>query len=88
MSRPPQVESVNPGVWTPRVSVVVAVRLPDVPVIVMVLVPRPAELLAVSVSVLYPVVGFGAKDAVTPAGRPDAERLTLLLNPYCGFTEM
>ena len=49
--------------------------------------PRLAVLLAVSVSTLEPVaVGFGAKDAVTPLGRPDATRLTWPLNPDCEFT--
>jgi len=44
--------------------------------------PRLAVLLAVSVSVLAPVVGFGEKDAVTPLGRPVAERVTLPVNPF------
>jgi len=50
--------------------------------------PTAAELLAVSVSVLlYPaVVGFGEKDAVTPLGKPDAERVTLPVNPFTGVT--
>jgi hypothetical protein len=54
---------------------------------VSVFVPRAAELLADNVSVLNPVVGFGANDAVTPLGRPDTERFTLPVNPYCGLTE-
>jgi len=49
--------------------------------------PTTAELLAVRVSVLAPVVGFGEKDAVTPLGRPEAERATLPVNPFCGYTE-
>lgn len=61
-----------------------ALRLPDVPVTVTVLCPTVAELLAANVSMLLPVVGFGTKDAVTPLGRPDTERLTLPLNPYWG----
>jgi len=44
---------------------VVAVRPAEVPVIVKVYCPGTAELLAVSVSVLLEVVGFGEKDAVT-----------------------
>ena len=48
--------------------------------------PTAAELLAVRVSVLAPVVGFGEKDAVTPLGRPDAESVTLPANPFRGFT--
>ena len=50
--------------------------------------PAAAELLAVSVSVLAPVVGFGEKDAVTPLGSPEAERVTLPANPFRGFTLM
>jgi hypothetical protein len=61
---------------------VVAVRAPEVPVMVTVANPGVAVLLAVKVSVLIPVVGFGRKDAVTPLGRPDAVRLTLPVNPY------
>jgi hypothetical protein len=53
---------------------------------VTVVVPRLAELLAVTVSVLIPVAGFGEKDAVTPVGSPETERLTLPVNPYWGFT--
>jgi len=79
---------VKSGVKTPKAKVVVADREPDVPVMVSVVVPRAAVLLAVSVSVVLPVVGFGEKDAVTPAGRPVMARFTLPLNPYCGFTEI
>jgi hypothetical protein len=43
-------------------------------------------LLAVSVTVLVPVVLDGLKDAVTPLGRPDADKLTLLLKPFDGLT--
>lgn len=63
-----------------------AVREPEVPVTVSAEVPRVAVLLAVSVSVVFPVVGLGEKDAVTPAGKPLTARLTLPLNPYCGVT--
>ena len=61
-------------------------RLPEVPVIVMVEVPVVAELLALSVNVLVPVVLVGLNDAVTPLGIPEADKLTLLLNPLEGFT--
>jgi hypothetical protein len=85
----PWAESVKVGAYTLRLRVVVAVRLPEVPVIVSVLVPTPlAVLLAVRVSVLAFVVGLGVKLAVTPWGRPDTARLTLPLNPYSGFTEI
>ena len=75
-------ESVKLGAETPRVRVVLAVSEPEVPVIVSVAVPEVAVLLAVSVSALVPVVGFGAKDAVTPLGKPVTARFTLPLNPY------
>ena len=48
-------------------------------------VPVAAVRLAVSVKVLVPVVLVGLKDPVTPLGRPDAVRLTLLAKPFSGF---
>ena len=51
-------------------------------------VPVAAVLLAVSVSVLVLAVLVGLNDAVTPLGRPDAERLTLPVKPFCGVTAM
>ena len=72
----------NPGVLMVRYTAVLDVRLPDVPVIVMVGVPGTAELLAESVRVLLPVVGLGENDAVTPLGNPEAARFTLPANPY------
>jgi hypothetical protein len=69
-------------------SVVLCDNAPDLPVMVMVKVPRLAVLLAVSVSVLVLVVLVGLNAAVTPAGRPEAERLTLPLNPFSGATVM
>ena len=60
--------------------------MPDVPVIVMLLVPVAAVLLALKVSVLEPVVGLFPKVAVTPAGKPDTPRFTLPVNPYNGAT--
>jgi uncharacterized Tic20 family protein len=68
--------------FTVSVIVVVAVRLPDVPVMVTVAVPVVAVPLAVRVSTLVPVVGFGLNPAVTPLGRPDADSVTLPLNPF------
>src|SRR5437899_4934839 len=73
---------------TVRAIVVVLVKVPDVPVTVTVPCPVVAVLLAVSVKVLVAVAGFGLKDAVTPLGRPDADKLTLLLKPFCGVTAM
>ena len=72
--------------FTVRLTVVVCVKLPDVPVMVTVEVPVVAVLLAVSVSTLFEVVGLVPKLAVTPAGRPDADKVTLPVNPLVGFT--
>ena len=41
---------------------------------------------AASVKVAGLVVLFGLKEAVTPFGIPEAERLTLVLKPFCGVT--
>ena len=60
--------------------------MPDVPVMVTVTVPVVAALLAASVKVLVAVAGFGLNDAVTPLGKPDADKLTLPPKPFCGVT--
>ena len=60
----------------------VAVWVPEVPLMVRLYCPVGAELLAASVRALVPVVGFGFHRAVTPAGRPEMERFTLPVNPY------
>ena len=62
--------------------VAVCVKLPDVPVMVTVTVPAVAVLLAESVNVLVVEVLLGLKDAITPPGRPDADKLTLALKPF------
>ena len=49
-------------------------------------VPASAELSAFSVRVLMPVVLEGLNDAVTPAGSPEAARVTLLSSPFLGVT--
>jgi hypothetical protein len=67
---------------------VVLVKPPDVPVMVTVTVPVAAVPLAVSVNVLVLVVLLGLNDAVTPLGRPDADKLTLPLKPFCGVIVM
>ena len=72
--------------FTVSASVVVAVKLPEVPVIVTVADPVVAVLVAVSVSTLVPVVGFVPNAAVTPLGRPDAARVTLPVNPPTSVT--
>src|SRR6266571_1395675 len=73
---------------TVREIVAVFVKLPDVPVRVTVTVPVAAVLLAVSVNVLVLAVLLGLNEAVTPLGRPDADKLTLALKPFCGLTVM
>ena len=72
--------------FTVRETVAVLVKLPEVPVTVTVAVPVIAVPLAVRVNVLVPVVLAGLNDAVTPLGRPDADKLTLPLKPFCGVT--
>ena len=70
-------------------TIVVAFRLPEVPVSVRLYSPRAAVLLAFNVSVLEPVaVGFGEKEAVTPLGRPEMEKVTLPVKPFWGLTEI
>jgi len=75
-----------PAGCTVRDTVAMLVKLPEVPVMVTVAAPVVAVLLAVSVRALELVVLVGLKDAVTPLGKPEAERLTLLLKPFCGAT--
>lgn len=76
--------------WGITASEIVAllVKVPDVPVIVTGKVPTAAVPAAVSVSMLVVAVVLGLKDAVTPAGRPDADKLTLPLKPNCGVIVM
>lgn len=81
--RPPA-DSVKLGVWTARVSAEVALMDPDVPVMVRLYWPSVAAPLAVRVSVVEEVAGFGLKEAVTPVGKPEIEKFTLPANPYCG----
>ncbi len=62
--------------------------MPAEPVTFTVAVPVVAVVLAVSVNVLVFVVLLGLNDAVTPLGKPDADKLTLLLKPFCGLIVM
>jgi len=57
-------------------------------VIVTVEVPVAAVVLAVRVKELVVVAEVGLKDAVTPLGKPDADKLTLPLKPFWGATVM
>lgn len=72
--------------FTVREIVVVCVSVPEVPVMVTVAVPVVAVLLAVNVTTLVDVVGLVPKVAVTPEGKPDADKLTLPVNPPEGVT--
>src|SRR5262249_46631177 len=73
---------------TVREIVVVFVKLPETPVMVTVAVPVVAVLPALSVRVLVFVVLVGLNDAVTPLGKPEADRLTLPLKLFCGLIVM
>ena len=55
---------------------------PDVPLTVTGTVPVVPVGLAVRVRVLVVLVGFGLNPAVTPLGKPAAERVTLPLKPF------
>jgi hypothetical protein len=70
---------------TVSAMVVVAVSVPEVPVMVTVEVPTVAEALAANVTTLEPVVGLVPNVAVTPLGKPDAARVTL---PTKGLTSV
>jgi hypothetical protein len=71
-----------------REIVTVFVKLPEVPVIVTGNVPTAAVPAAVSVRVLVVAVVVGLNDAATPAGKPEADKLTLPLKPNCGVMVM
>lgn len=71
---------------TVRAMVVEWLSVPEVPVTVTVAAPVVAVALAVRVKTLVEVAGLVPKLAVTPAGRPEAERLTLPVNPPEGVT--
>lgn len=76
------------GGLTVRDSVVELDRLPDEPVMVTVAVPVVALPMAVSVRMLVPVVLAGLNDAVTPADKPDADKLTAPLKPLSALMVM
>jgi hypothetical protein len=73
--------------FTINAMVVLAVVLPEVPVMVTVDEPVVAVLLAVSVSTLELVEDVGLKDAVTPLGNPLAVNVTLPVKPFSCVTE-
>jgi hypothetical protein len=74
------------GGFTVSETVVAFVKLPALPVMVTLTIPVAAVVVAVRVNVLVLGVAPGLNEAVTPAGRPEADRLTLLLKPFCGVT--
>jgi hypothetical protein len=79
--------SVKPGfAVTVRAMEVVALSVPEVPVMVTVELPAVAELLAVNVITLVAVVGLVPNVAVTPAGRPLAANVTLPANGLTSVT--
>lgn len=63
-------------------------RLPEVPVMVTVKVPIAAVAPTPRVSVVEAGSGLELKNAVTPLGRPDAEKVTLPVKPFRGETVM
>lgn len=69
-----------------RVTVVVWVSVPLVPVMVTAVVPTVAVLLAVKVTTLVPVVGLVPYVAVTPLGRAELDSVTAPVNPPEGVT--
>ena len=75
-----------PSVFTARATLVELAKIPDVPVTVTLYTPTVAPLPAVKVSVLVPAVLVGLKEAVTPLGKPDKDKFTVLLKPFSAFT--
>ena len=63
-------------------------RLPEVPVTVTAKVPIACVPVADRVKRLVDVAGFVPKMALTPLGKPDAVKLTVLLNPFRGLIVM
>ena len=80
--------SVKLGACTAAVTLVLAVNVPEVPVMVIAWLAEGAELVAVSVRTDDPVAGFGENDAVTPVGKAeDTARLTLPVKPPASVTD-
>ena len=76
------------GAATVKLMVAVLCKLPEVPVMVTVAVPKESEPLAVRVSVPGVVVVAALNDAATPVGKPDAARVTVPLKPFSGAMVM
>ena len=76
------------GLVTVSVTAVVLLRVPEVPVTVMVWDPGAAALLAAKFSELTELVVAGLNVAVTPVGTADTAKATSLLKPFCPVTLM
>lgn len=72
--------------FTVREMLVWLVRLPDEPVTAKVNVPMAAVALEMNVNALVPAVLAGLKEAVTPFGKPDIDKLTVPRKPFSGVT--
>ena len=71
---------------TDRVIAAVLLTVPEVPVMVTLEVPIGAVAPAPRVTVVEATSGFGLKDAVTPLGRPEAEKVMFPVKPFLGET--
>jgi hypothetical protein len=72
--------------FTVREMLVWFVSVPEEPVTAKVNVPIEAVALETSVNALVPVVLTGLKDAVTPFGKPDIDKLTVPVKLFSGVT--
>ena len=72
--------------FTVSESTVVLIRPPTEPVMVRGNVPVVALFVAVNVRLLEDVAGFWLKLAVTPLGKPETDKLTPLVKPFCAVT--
>jgi hypothetical protein len=73
------------GATARLIAAVCGVKPPEVPVMTAVVAPVVAVLLAIRVKMLVVAV-VELNEAVTPLGRPEAIKLTLLVKPPVGFT--
>jgi len=78
--------TVTLGAATVRLMFAVCDNVPEAPVAIRVAFPCGAAPVAVSAKVAVVDVLRGLKDAVTPLGSPETDRLTLPLKPFCPIT--
>jgi hypothetical protein len=71
---------------TVRLTATDSVKLPEVPMTVTTELPIAAVDAALNVSVVVPEELVGLKEAVTPLGRPLAEKVTVPVKPFAGTT--